>query len=113
MNILSVHPVTELRRLFRGWLKDINNLRAYREENYVNAAKQIAEEDAARWQQTNVATHKAKVYDEEALTLLDTVLADGRVEPSEIPALKKARAMTQHSARFDAEAGELTKVDAV
>lgn len=114
MNILTkTHPATEQLRFFISWLKDIVGLRRYDEQNYVAAARQIAEENYGRWQQTAIAAHKAETYDGEAVKLLDAVLADGRVDESEVLAVKKARAMAQHSARCDHDASELAKVDAV
>lgn len=109
----ALHPFTELLRMFKGRRRELGNTLKHIDEElvidaYEDCAKDIGEKIL---KPAEAKAHAAETYDREALRLIDDVLADGKVTPTEIASLKKARAMTARSAECDHDAGELVKFD--
>jgi hypothetical protein len=107
MNVFArIHPLVELIRMFRTRRNELRFPKQISEELAIGAYQDAARDIQKSFGAVALSAHKGKVYDEEATALLDGVLADGRVDPSEIHAIKKARAMAHHSARCDSEVGK-------
>jgi len=78
---------------------------------HVGVCQDIAADVVANQNAIRDTAYAAETYDREALRLIDEVLADGKVEQSEIAALKKARSLAAKSAECDHDASELATVE--
>jgi hypothetical protein len=111
--VRAINPIVELYHYAAGWLRACKVNRSHGEELGVEILQDIVAENMRHAGKIEAVTHAAETHDREAMRLLDDVLEDGKVDPSEITSLKKARNMVQHSARCDHDAGEMARVDAV
>jgi hypothetical protein len=100
----------------RAWLDDtalrFRSARLFQPLARVAVARDIAADAAKESNAIAQAAHSASTHDREALRILDDVLADGRVEDSEIPALRRARALVHRSAETDHDIAERAHVPA-
>lgn len=94
MNVLI-----ELQSRLTSWLSEARSARNYSTSLEIETVSEIAAEALAGQRTLAATAHGARVADDEAATLLDRVLADGRVTRAELPLLRLAR---RHIARSSA-----------
>jgi hypothetical protein len=94
-------PLAELRTWLRASAARYRGLRLHLAAVRTDVALDIAADCIAASNTISAAAHSAETHDREALALLDTILADGRITPAELPALRRARALTARSADMD------------
>jgi hypothetical protein len=113
MKIISIHPLTELFRMFCGRRREIQTANHIPEELAIDAYEQCANEIGTRVLTPIVDTaHKDETCDREVVRLLDEVLADGRVDASEVGKVRAARTNALRSAEHAHDVSELAKFDA-
>ena len=104
------HPLAEL----RAWLADsaarLAALRLFGPKARTEVAIDITTDAIAHSNGIAATAHSAETHDREALAIIDRVLADGRVTPAEIPALRRARALAACSAEKDHDISERATV---
>lgn len=113
MSQRTINPLSEICLYVAGWLRACRANKSHGEELGVETLQDIVSEAVERNNEVVAVCHASETYDREAVCLLDEVLADGKVEASEVASLKKARALTHRSAECDHDASELAKVDPI
>jgi hypothetical protein len=111
MTTRTINPLSEICLYVAGWLRACRANKSHGEQAGVETLQDIVAEAVQRNQEVVAVCHAGETHDREAVRLLDQVLADGKVERSEVAALKRARALTQRSAECDHDASELARVD--
>jgi hypothetical protein len=113
MNILSMSPLTELMRCFRGRRRELTNSRTHIDEELcLDAYEQIGGEAIDRSRDIEASAHKSECYDLEAVKLIRVAALDG-ITNEDLPALTKAMRLIQKSAELDHDIGGKAKVDAI
>jgi hypothetical protein len=112
MKLINIHPLTELLRMFCGRRRELQRANHIDEELTIDAYEQCAQEIGTKVLAPIVEkTHSAECDDREATRIIDDVLSDGRVDLSEVAALKRARAFAHRSAERDHDVSELAKFE--
>jgi hypothetical protein len=112
MSTILLHPITEMRRFLQGALREFRGSRHVDGELIIEGALDVQADVEKVATLVRDTTHKAETCDREATKIIDDVLADGRVDPSEIAALRKARRLTNRSAELDHDASEIVRGEA-
>lgn len=97
--MIVMKPLVELAHYLRVWAGDCRREQHYAVLVEIETVSEIAAEALAGQRTLAATAHGARVADDEAATLLDRVLADGRVTRAELPLLRLAR---RHIARSSA-----------
>ena len=99
--------------MIAGRLREVKQTPHIDEELFLDGLESCAQDIGGKvLAPIETIAHRAETHDREAIRLLDDVLADGKVEQTEIASLKRARAMAKRSAECDHDAGELARHDA-
>lgn len=89
----------------RGWLArctaQFRTRRHYAAASHFEVGQEILADEIAARRTEAARAHRAEVHDLEARGILADTLADGRVLPAEIPALRRALALIDRSAADD------------
>lgn len=93
--------VTELCHYLKVCARELRGNRQFGPLLDVETAGEIAQEAARDEQRMGALAHRARIADDEAGQMIDTVLADGKVTPAEIALLRKARRHITASAEAD------------
>jgi hypothetical protein len=115
MNILTMNPLTELMRCFRGRRREIQFPQHIDEEICLDAYEQIGGEAIDLSREIEASAHKAETYDREALA---------RIKEAQSPDSEGGSAITMNEARrfipfvtksaeLDHDIGGKAKVEAV
>lgn len=95
------HLITEAISYLTGWRNDLRQARDFAGVLETDALAAIATEVDTERQACAELAFKARVSDEEGISRLRAALADGRIDPSEIPALRLALRHFENSRRAD------------
>lgn len=103
------NPLTELRAYLGAFAERCQSARWSAALFHVSVVQDIAADVSKNTRNIEDRAYSAQQADHEAMTILDEVLEDGRVSPSEISRLRLARRHIGNSERADCEVCELAR----
>jgi hypothetical protein len=93
--------LAELKTFLTGFARDLRGRRDYRNLVDVEAVQEIAAEVAHGVTEVAQLAFTARVADDEGLSLLERVAADGEITPAEMPSVMQAIAHIRRSRDID------------
>lgn len=96
----------ELRSFLAHWHAELRRCGQFAHLLDVECAEEIAAEERATVEKIRAMAHRAEVHDLEAAKLLRQALVDG-LDKSDLPAVRRALALLERSAREDHEISEV------
>ena len=103
---LARHYLAELRDWLAAGIARFRLERQFYAVAQLGVAADITADAIADSNAVAATAHAAEVNDREAITLLDSILADGALTAAELPALRRVRALAVRSAELDHDLAE-------
>lgn len=110
---LARHYLAELRDWLAAGIARFRLERQFHAVAQLGVAADITADAIADSNAVAATAHAAEVNDREAVTLLDSILADGALTAAELPTLRRVRALAVRSAELDHDLAEHAAVQTV